>query len=1246
MTPPPRSLPFANEKPRLSIFSRRSLFSTKPAKSKPSTPRQSRALAFERLAKRECLAVDIGAITGAVFIDLNGNGLDGGDTRLAGVDVRLFRDGGDGVFGGDDTLVATEVSAALESTNPGAFAFEDLSAGLYFIDQDDTDVPAGLVHPNAIPVTIANGSVAQQTIDSFDQTDLQTLSVNSASPLITSASAAPEALGGERDVTLQHTGPVGNLTLSVIASQQGNLALGSSAAQGFATLQYDGTDNSTSLNTVGLGGLDLQGSDPRAGLVLEIRTDLPAIGNEISVTVFSTATEFSIATIDYPAPDVVPSTVFIPFTSFTSGAAATGPADFANVGAIEMRFALASDQDVLVERIESVRREVQTINVGNSIDMSSVPNVDLSIAKQLETPAGQVISGSMSVRTGDTVVYRLTINNVPLQSNAVNDVATGVTVVDTLPAGVTFVSGAINGGTTGAGISFNPTTRNVTANVGTVNRGTPAVVLLTVSVDANASPFIVNTASVSNFPDTDNNSTNDTASVSTSIAPSDPLTASISGRVFIDLNNNGNVEANEVGIPGVTIRLRNSSGTVLRTANTESSGVYSFANLAAGVYEVEQIQPTGFLDGLEQAGVDATPIEIADGIFRSIIVAVGQSLNGFNYGEQELAAILSGQIYCDANNNQVVDDQEQSVGVRVFIDRDGDRLLGPDELSVVTDSQGIYRFNNLPTLNSLSTTANGQSLVEPSFNLVVQNPQGCVAIAPEIGVTRVDVVTGSLSRSLASADIDLDGDTDLLVVNELGNDVSVLLYDASTDTYAQGTPLRVGQRPQGIAVWQPDRTEVPVVAVAAVGTASDKGSLFIIRGSETKTLSAGNGPIAVLADDFDKDGSVDFVTASFRSGTIVGHFSQAADSMGQTREQVLTSVRSPRALASGFINDDAFLDIIAVGTGFQNDRTSEVVVLLGDGRGNFDMHRRAMDGRGLMDVAVGNFDSDAQDEIVVANYDGNITILDFLTNEILVKEQVTTETGVESIAVNDINRDGRSDLVVANVRAEKIDLFIKTSNGFERNNTITGVPSPSDIALADFNADGVSEIAVSNLYGGISPSFRLPSSATILRPVVAEREVTVISNEPTTASFRFNKLVTNSAQARESVSTSNQEPASLTATASPSIASSTDTSLSDVNPLDVDGSGQITPRDALLVINYLSRQAEEDADQASAAGSFDSLDVNQDGVITPMDALRVINYLDRARRGIVLTANGSVSTENATSNDERTDAPDTTATLF
>jgi hypothetical protein len=85
--------------------------------------------------------------------------------------------------------------------------------------------------------------------------------------------------------------------------------------------------------------------------------------------------------------------------------------------------------------------------------------------------------------------------------------------------------------------------------------------------------------------------------------------ASISGVVFVDVNENGLFEANEPGVDGITIHLLDQFGNPILdglgdpiTAVTSNGGFYLFDDLDPGVYQLFETQPSGVSDGAEQLG--------------------------------------------------------------------------------------------------------------------------------------------------------------------------------------------------------------------------------------------------------------------------------------------------------------------------------------------------------------------------------------------------------------------------------------------------------------------------------------------------------------------------------------------------------------------------------------------------------------------------------------------------------------------
>ncbi len=77
---------------------------------------------------------------------------------------------------------------------------------------------------------------------------------------------------------------------------------------------------------------------------------------------------------------------------------------------------------------------------------------------------------------------------------------------------------------------------------------------------------------------------------------------SISGTVFVDANENGRFDANELGIDGVTVELLDATDQVFASTVTSQGGYYLFDDLDPGTYRIREIQPSGVTDGAESLG--------------------------------------------------------------------------------------------------------------------------------------------------------------------------------------------------------------------------------------------------------------------------------------------------------------------------------------------------------------------------------------------------------------------------------------------------------------------------------------------------------------------------------------------------------------------------------------------------------------------------------------------------------------------
>lgn len=181
--------------------------------------------------------------------------------------------------------------------------------------------------------------------------------------------------------------------------------------------------------------------------------------------------------------------------------------------------------------------------------------------------------------TGSNGIYTITVTNVG------NGPTHGpIVVTDTLPTGLTFVSGTGPGWTCSAALQVVTCT-----NLGPLAAGASTMITLTVSVSIEAAPSVVNSASVLTPDDTnpDNNSDDDPTNVNT-------RAGQICGFKWLDLDADGNRAENEPYLPGITITLVGVDifgNPVTLSTVTDENGQYCFTGLVPGTYLICEAPP-------------------------------------------------------------------------------------------------------------------------------------------------------------------------------------------------------------------------------------------------------------------------------------------------------------------------------------------------------------------------------------------------------------------------------------------------------------------------------------------------------------------------------------------------------------------------------------------------------------------------------------------------------------------------------
>ncbi|WP_298624811.1 SdrD B-like domain-containing protein, partial [uncultured Zoogloea sp.] len=172
----------------------------------------------------------------------------------------------------------------------------------------------------------------------------------------------------------------------------------------------------------------------------------------------------------------------------------------------------------------------------------------------------------------------------------------------------------------------------------------------------------------------------------------DERPATLGDKVWEDTNANGVQDAGEAGIAGVTVVLKDATGTPISTTTTDTNGNYSFT-VTPGTYSVAVQAPAGYVvTGQDQGANEATDSDVnSTGQSANVTLVSGQNNPNVDAGLYKLAE-LGDKVWLDSNSNGVQDAGEAGVtGVKVtLLDAAGNAVT-----STTTDASGNYLFSGL-----------------------------------------------------------------------------------------------------------------------------------------------------------------------------------------------------------------------------------------------------------------------------------------------------------------------------------------------------------------------------------------------------------------------------------------------------------------------------------------------------------------------------------------------------------------------
>ena len=245
--------------------------------------------------------------------------------------------------------------------------------------------------------------------------------------------------------------------------------------------------------------------------------------------------------------------------------------------------------------------------------------------------------------------------------------------------------------------------------------------------------------------------------VNAGIRATNEVPGSISGRMWVDSNENARDDAFEDGVSDFIVLLFDGIGNYHSATFTNDAGVYTFPNITPGEYFVEFDLPADF--SYVQMN---SPLTIADGSHVSDLVNGrtevfrlddGQNIENINAGiiddnPVDPNANIEGRVWIDANGNDIEDTTEDGFSnLTVF-------LLNRQQIFIAdtqTDADGNYSFRDLIPGEYILEFSSPSGYEYVAFNVGADDALD--SDVADITTGRTDIIT--LQPGETKADIDL-----------------------------------------------------------------------------------------------------------------------------------------------------------------------------------------------------------------------------------------------------------------------------------------------------------------------------------------------------------------------------------------------------------------------------------------------------------------------------------------------------------
>ena len=329
------------------------------------------------------------------------------------------------------------------------------------------------------------------------------------------------------------------------------------------------------------------------------------------------------------------------------------------------------------------------------------------------------------------------------------------------------------------------------------------------------------------------------------------------------------------------------------------------------------------------------------------------------------------------------------------------------------------------------------------------------------------------------ADLNADGNVDIVVANEKSGDASVLLGDGKGGfSQARGSPFPAGPSPNDIAVGDFNRDGRLDLAFAnhetqhlTVLLGDGRGGFAQAPGSPV-TVTVRPHVHGIATADLNGDGNIDLVTDSWAEDRLEILFGDGKGRFRTPGSYVAVAKHPYQRIRVADLNGDGKADIVS-----PNLEGDNVTILLSDGEGGFRQPSGSPFpcGDSPFNVAIGDVNADGIPDLAIVNSPSSTADrsgrdgLTILTGDgrggftTMAGSPFVTGKSPNMVAIGDVNGDGVADVVVSNPDRNNITIFTMSHHGSVASRTTLSVPGhPKGLAIRDVNGDGKADIVITN----------------------------------------------------------------------------------------------------------------------------------------------------------------------------------------